>query len=94
VRQQLESAQQVVVRRRSQESALQWFQQLNSAVFHQFLLTIDLQPGKLLLELWVQLLEFVQLDQLAQVLGPLLLQGRSCQRYLEPLLARQVCTQR
>jgi hypothetical protein len=83
-----------VARRHSQESALQWFQQLNSAVFHQSLLMIDLQPGKLLLELWVQLLEFVQLDQLAQVLGPLLLQGRSCQHYLEPLLARQVCTQR
>jgi hypothetical protein len=82
-----------VARRRSQESALQWFQQLNSAVFHQFLLTIDLQPGKLLLVPLEQLQAFVQQIPLVQELGPLPLQGHSFQRCSMPLPVLQVCTQ-
>jgi hypothetical protein len=92
VRQQLESAQQVVVRRRSQESALQWFQQLNSAACPLFLLKIDLQLGKLLLVPLEQLQVFVQLAQ-EQVQDPLLLQGHSFQYCSAPLLVRQVCMQ-
>jgi hypothetical protein len=94
VRQQLESAQQVVVRRRSQESALQWFQQLNSAACPLFLLKIDLQLGKLLLVPLEQLQVFVQLSQQEQVQDPLLLQGHSFQYCSAPLLVLQVCMQR
>ena len=79
--------------RRSQEFALQWFQLLNSAACHQFLLKIDLQLGKLLLVPLEQMQVFVQLNQLAQVQDPLLLQGRSSQHCSRPLLVRQVCMQ-
>jgi hypothetical protein len=82
-----------VVLRRSQEFALQWFQLLNSAACHQFLLKIDLQLGKLLLVPLEQLQVFVQQTRLVQELGPLLLQGHSFQHCSMLLPVLQVCTQ-